>query len=154
MKIVNGVSYIHMRHLGTIDISMRNHVKEGLIKIDDEYGGSPPFRLKECVVSFTHRLVSVIECPDFETVFEPSAGDRYVYDFKKKQVFKRKASLTNPLIFHRRYLFLDEKRNKVRPMIDYQKDIERVKKWSALHPNPRKMGRRVWWDNFCKENNL
>lgn len=92
--------------------------------------------------------VQFVESNDWDSNFEPTVGDRLNYS--DDSFNKTKGSLGNPLIFHRRHLFVDP---------DYKgfnidDDKKRVEKWLKFSPDKSRMGRRVWWNEFLERNSL
>ena len=102
------------------------------------------------IVSVNKNKISFVHCPEFNSIFEPTVGDRLTLEFNEGSMRVIKASTKNPQIYHRRHLFVSP---------DYtgfnvQEDIERVKSWEQHNPETNKMGRRLWWEQFLETHNL
>ena len=140
-KRIAGVLYIHMSALATLSPELEASVATAIKQI--------PQGFQAVIVAIGKDFIRFAECPEWNLKFEPSVGNSFCV-FGDGRTKLTKASKDNPQIYHRRHLFV---------LPDYkgfsvESDVERVKRWEHLSPNPRLMGRRKWWDAFCAKNLL
>jgi hypothetical protein len=157
-KIVNGVQYIHNTLISKLsDDDWGKYYLRARTAIESVLGNpSYPLTFKPVIISIDRKkgIVSFTECPEWDNQYEPSVGSRFTVKFAKKpvndQVKFTKANKKNPQIYHRRHLFVAPDYDG----FDIESDKLRVTHWHKLSPDGSRMGRRIWWDNFCKTNNL
>ena len=102
------------------------------------------------IVALGKNFVAYTTCPDWDAVYEPSCGDRTRVDLITGESKSIKTSRTNPLVYHKRHLFVGGDYTG----FDMQRDVQRSLSYARYQPDPRRMGRRVWWDNWCLTHGL
>ena len=101
-----------------------------------------------CIIVIKKDSVQFVQSSDWDENFEPTVEDRLNYS---DGVFSlSKGSVNNPLIFHRRHLFVSSEYKG----FSVKEDKDRVDSWLKFSPDKSRMGRRLWWNDFLERNGL
>ena len=138
MKKVGGTCYVHKSALNQLDV----HQRYDYLKARREI----PKKWKWDILSINGKEVAFIQCPEWDTVDEPVVGDRYVV-VKDGGATLRKACTNNPLIFHRKYLFV----NPCYKGFDYEKNVRRGEIMDGLNLDTKRIGRLNYWQKILAE---
>jgi hypothetical protein len=140
MKTVSGVHYVHKNSVKDLPVWAYERYLNAVKWIGDwDY----------TIVAVNKQNVAFVVCEDFDSKFEPTVGDRL--NVTDDTVTRLNASKTSPQIYHRRHLFVNES---IPQGFDIKADKARVASWLKFKPDIYRMGRRLWWEEFLKNNAL
>lgn len=96
-------------------------------------------------IDLKNKMVSFIECPDFDFAREPQVGTSYTVNVEKETI---KTTKPKGQIYHHKWMFVDD---------DYTwfsvwESKEWSKKWRSVFPKDRKISSRIgykkYWDEY------
>ncbi|HRZ18918.1 MAG TPA: hypothetical protein P5136_02585 [Methanofastidiosum sp.] len=132
MKKVGGTKYVHYSALNQLSAKDNIRVSAAFMRIPNDF--------KYVIIAISKEQIDFIACDEWNDCFEPVVGDRYVV--KGRDVFYRKANQAHPLIFHKRYLFV----NPNYKGFDYRKDKKRGEFIDRIpNLNKKMIGRLEYW---------
>lgn len=143
MKQIRGKTYLHISGVPLLPDDVRAEVEADLEWVEE---------IDPTIIVVSKSTIQFVNVPDWDTRFEPTVGKRLTFKRTRKGINRwlncryTRAVGDNPLIYHRRHLFVPPGYEG----FDVELDLKRVEWWSAHGPDPLRMGRRKWWSEWIK----
>lgn len=153
MKRVNGVLYVHRSALNQLPEPYLGYTLKALDLVKDLEPEPDVVSIRALCTPNDYKVV-LTYVEDFDGQEEPNILRQVIYQVlqgvKAVKYYERLCRNGNPQIYHGKEMLVDPDYKG----FDLAKAAERRAKYLPLKPDPKRMGYRNWWDQWCKDNNI
>jgi len=136
--------YIHISAIDKLDLVLRLY--EGIAR---QYLGEPEGNIVK--IPYDKKSVSYHNYPDFDTDPHPKLSTVAKVDLLQLRIFDKDYSLRkNPLILHRKELFVDSSYKNYKKF----KKLTEAEEKEGLYEDTARIGTKLYWDDLLKQKNL
>lgn len=151
MKKIGSAVYLHMSMQDKLDTE-RDELLANAVMIMYQKGMFEEWQKTVIYkIDLKNKMVSFIECPDFDFAREPQVGTAYTVDVKKETV---KIIKPKGQIYHHKWMFVDDDY----AWFNVRESKTWSKKWQSILPKDRKVKSRIgykkYWDEYLREYGL